>query len=69
MAVIKEQRKAFQLAYQGIGTKSGGCYTYNNIKNEASDENVDLMARAVGDLQSKIVEGVYLLHTYEIAAS
>ena len=63
MTVIKTQ---FTLEYAGEGGKSGGSYTCSSLVHTASDAQIDLAARAVGDLQAKTVSGIFKTVSAEI---
>ena len=62
--VLKTQ---FTIEYQGDGNKSGGTYTCSRLKHTASDDQIDLAARAVGDLQSKVAKKIFKIVSTEIS--
>ena len=62
--IVKTQ---YVVEYMGDGTKSGGTYTYSNLKHTASDDQIELAARAVTDLQSKTVKNIFKVVSAEIS--
>ena len=59
MANLNTLKTSFTAEYIGDGGKSGGTYTCSSVKNDASDAGIELAARAVTDLQSKMVKKIF----------
>ena len=52
-------KTGFVLEYEGVGGKNGGTYTNSSVKHGATDAQINLAARAVGELQVKNVSRIY----------
>jgi len=66
MATKTNKRNALQLEYMGIEGKTGGTYTNNNIKGTASDEQIEMTGRAIGDLQSKTTKRIFKIASFDL---
>jgi len=66
MAQSTAIKTQFAIEYHGEGDKSGGTFTFSNLKHTASDGQIELTARAIGDLQSKLVKKIYKIVSAEI---
>ena len=55
--VIKTQ---FRIEYAGdTPDKSGGSYTYSNLRHDATNAGIEQTARAIASLQTKAVRGIF----------
>jgi len=51
----------------GDGEKSGGTYSFSNLKHTASNEQIDGTARAITDLQAKTAKRFFKVVSSELS--
>jgi len=59
MAAATVTRTSVVIEYAGEEGRSGGTYSFSNIKHTSPDENLDAHARAINGLQEKIASRIF----------